>query len=89
MPVFEPQLNPEGIAIYVTELELWIGVFACGGYFNLVPWVRRGVSEPRRAMEERKVGREVEDSQRSQGVEITLHEMPSSTSVFRTASGQS
>ncbi|MCJ1304536.1 hypothetical protein MMC08_007349 [Hypocenomyce scalaris] len=38
---FEPTLNIPGMAIYACELILWLGVFACGGYFNLGPWIRR------------------------------------------------
>ncbi|MCJ1285122.1 hypothetical protein MMC26_004460 [Xylographa opegraphella] len=75
---FEPALNVQGMAIYGTELALWIGVFACGGYFNLLPWVRKGISERQRVREEQ------EAQARETG--ITLQDLPSSTSVFRTAS---
>ncbi|MCJ1318348.1 hypothetical protein MMC15_003676, partial [Xylographa vitiligo] len=75
---FEPQLNVQGMAIYGTELVLWIGVFACGGYFNFLPWVRKGISDRRRVREEQ------ETQTRNSG--IALQNLPSSTSVFRTAS---
>jgi hypothetical protein len=62
-----------GMVIYGTELVLWIGVFICGFAFNFLPWItERSKKEP------------VEPTQDRQ---ISLHEMPSSTSVFRTASG--
>ncbi|KAF2876745.1 hypothetical protein BDV95DRAFT_235794 [Massariosphaeria phaeospora] len=36
--VFQPTLDMLGIVIYGTELLLWVGVFACAAYYNLVPW---------------------------------------------------
>jgi hypothetical protein len=58
------------MVIYGTELALWIGIFICGGVFNFLPW----------AVERSK--KKDRDEQR----EVSLHQMPSSTSVFRTAS---
>ncbi|OCK81983.1 hypothetical protein K432DRAFT_380814 [Lepidopterella palustris CBS 459.81] len=87
---FQPTLDKLGLVIYGTELILWIGVFACGGYFNLVPWVRK-------RMDRSKSG-SPRDSQRPNGHTshspghgeflegIALHDLPSSTSVFRTPS---
>ena len=74
--VFEPTLNILGLVIYGSELILWIGVILCGSYFNLRPWLKKVTSDWVKARH---------DSQR-QTQSITLHEMPSSTSVFRTAS---
>lgn len=37
---FQPMLDVLGIVIYGSELALWLGVFACGGWFNLRPWVQ-------------------------------------------------
>ena len=79
--VFQADLNVLGMAIYGTELALWIGVFACGGYFNLVPWVSARISRRQQQLE----------NNRSQSLHegpdaVALHEMPSSTSVFRTPS---
>ncbi|KAJ5949942.1 hypothetical protein N7454_001526 [Penicillium verhagenii] len=68
--LFGSTINVLGMVIYGTELALWLGIFACGGVFNLLPWLR---------MQSKKV----ETSQEP----ISLHQMPSSTSVFRTASG--
>lgn len=89
--VFQPKLDVLGMAIYGTEFVLWLGVFACGGYYNLLPWLRKVRQE-----EEVDVSHEgsEQDSnsdqlhnreQRHEG--IALHDLPSSTSVFRTASG--
>lgn len=68
--VFGPAIDVLGMVIYGTELVLWLGVFVCGGIFNLLPWLRER-------------SRRVETPQEP----IALHTMPSSTSVFRTASG--
>jgi hypothetical protein len=43
---FEPKLDIQGMVIYATELVLWLGVFACGAWFNLRPWVRMKLSKP-------------------------------------------
>lgn len=80
--VFQPELDILGIAVYGTELTLWIGVFMCGGYFNLMPWLERSLSRRRQQQQE-------DDEQaRPQGTStgIALHPMPSSSSVFRTPS---
>ncbi|KAJ5029514.1 hypothetical protein PSV08DRAFT_376312 [Bipolaris maydis] len=37
--LFQPTLDILGMVIYGTELALWIGIFACGAYYNLVPWI--------------------------------------------------
>ncbi|PQE18050.1 PQ loop repeat protein [Rutstroemia sp. NJR-2017a BVV2] len=45
---FQSRLDILGLVIYSTEFILWCGVFACGGYFNLLPWIKsrtRKVSE--------------------------------------------
>lgn len=79
---FQAELNILGMAIYGTELALWTGVFVCGGYFNLLPWVRAGLSSRRQQMEHQ---RQAHHQQVERGA-IALREMPSSTSVFRTPS---
>ena len=78
--VFQAELSILGMAIYGTELALWIGVFICGGYFNLLPWIMARVSNRRQRMENER------QTQSQQGGTIALHGMPSSTSVFRTPS---
>lgn len=58
-----------------------MGIFACGGVFNLVPWVKaRSKSEV-----EHEIGLEMEPELEPELV--ALGRMPSSSSVFRTASG--
>lgn len=39
--VFAPSLDVWAIVIYGVEFALWMGVFACGAYYNLIPWVTR------------------------------------------------
>ncbi|KXH27664.1 hypothetical protein CNYM01_09160 [Colletotrichum nymphaeae SA-01] len=81
---FQRRLDVLGVVIYATEFVLWCGVFACGGYFNLLPWARQRL----RAREE--AGRSSDlETPGSDAVanSIALHDLPSSTSVFRTASG--
>jgi hypothetical protein len=77
--LFEPSLDIKGMAIYGTELALWLGVFACGGYFNLVPWVQKRIRSQRAEQERNHVVVEDRDYQG-----IALRNLPSSTSVFRT-----
>lgn len=64
------------MVIYGTELALWLGIFACGGIFNFIPWVKK-----RTKTDEREVEPELEPEP------VSIHRMPSSTSVFRTVSG--
>ncbi|KAF2012342.1 PQ loop repeat protein [Aaosphaeria arxii CBS 175.79] len=93
--VFQRRLDVLGLVIYGTELVLWIGVFACGGYYNFVPWVRGrlggkkvksagegggGSIGCRRSGDGEDVG--------GMGNTIALHDLPSSTSVFRTPAGE-
>ncbi|EHK23309.1 uncharacterized protein TRIVIDRAFT_190328 [Trichoderma virens Gv29-8] len=85
---FQPKLDILGMVIYGTELVLWIGVFACGGYFNLLPWVKQNLkmpSEPDGAHS----GSEVSTDPTTQPPHgISLRNIPSSTSVFRTPSSE-
>ncbi|KAL4781116.1 hypothetical protein BJX76DRAFT_336127 [Aspergillus varians] len=69
--VFESRIDVLGMVIYGTELVLWIGVFICGLVFNFLPWVKDRSRKVPAARE----------------TQLSLHQMPSSTSVFRTASG--
>ena len=83
---FQPTLDVLGLVVYGTELTLWCGVFACGGYYNFRPWIKNKWNEERSMREETASGDEVE--RRDEGVieGVALHELPSSTSVFRTPS---
>lgn len=74
--LFQPKLDVLGLVIYGTELVLWIGIFACGGYYNLVPWIRQ---------KQRERSASVHESRRAQNG-VSIHDAPSSTSVFRTPS---
>ena len=56
LSVFQPTLDILGMVIYGTELVLWLGVFACGGYFNFAPWVRRKRSDRTGAGSRRSAG---------------------------------
>ncbi|KAL3480548.1 hypothetical protein BJX99DRAFT_18508 [Aspergillus californicus] len=78
--VFESKIDALGMVIYGTELVLWIGVFICGFVFNFLPWITE------RSKENAQGGLQSEDIAQNEGP-VSLHQMPSSTSVFRTASG--
>jgi hypothetical protein len=93
--LFQSKLDVLGLVIYGTELVLWIGVFAFGGYYNFVPWVLKRISKrnsgspaietvypvPSRASVH-------ERADLGAGEAVSLHDLPSSTSVFRTPSGE-
>jgi len=72
------------MVIYATEFVLWCGVFACGGYYNLMPWVRGKMSE----RDQRKRDDGELPSVEVEGISnaLELERFPSSTSVFRTPS---
>ncbi|KYK57037.1 PQ loop repeat protein [Drechmeria coniospora] len=86
---FQPQLDVLGMAVYGTELVLWLGVFACGAWYSLLPWLRetwfswhQHVQDRRSDDDSAQPGPEVEVAP----TVIAMHDMPSTTSVFRTAS---
>jgi hypothetical protein len=74
--LFQPSLDVLGLVIYGVELTLWIGIFACGGYYNLRPWLQGRMKASR-------------NPSQNPPHDIALHDLPSSTSVFRTPSGNS
>lgn len=78
---FQPKLDILGMVIYGSELALWTGVFACGGYFNFLPWVKGKLDElkSRNALQTSLDGH-------GRPEDVALHDLPSSTSVFRTPS---
>jgi hypothetical protein len=80
--VFQAELNILGMIIYGCELALWTGVVICGGYFNLVPWTKSRLNSRKQHIENE---RQLQVQANTTG-SITLHQMPSSTSVFRTPS---
>lgn len=79
---FQPHLDVLGIIIYGVELFLWLGIFACGGYFNLRPWLQARHSSG--IQNNGSVGPAAENGNGGEG--IYLHDLPSSTSAFRTSS---
>ncbi|KAL9078092.1 MAG: hypothetical protein Q9157_002975 [Trypethelium eluteriae] len=81
--LFQPKLDILGMVIYGTELALWIGVFIAGGFYNLTPWLRQKLKDSASARTSRRHGRTARESVNG----IALHDLPSSTSVFRTTSG--
>jgi len=90
--VFQPTFDVPGMAIYGTELVLWIGIFLCGVYYNLVPWLKRRQLGQRGGSDlQNGVSNALEHGEdRVNAVVATgiaMHELPSSTSVFRTPSG--
>jgi len=70
---FQPHLDVLGIVIYGVELTLWLGIFTCGGYYNLRPWLL----EKRNTRHDSGSGGENEGS---------VHGIPSSASAFSTSS---
>lgn len=84
MTVFQAHLDILGIVIYSSEFVLWCGVFAAGGYYNLRPWMKGKL----RAKRERVQRSSLENEGNGGAVtnDIQLHDLPSSTSVFRTPS---
>lgn len=83
--VFQPSLDVLGMIIYATELVLWIGIFMCGAYYNLLPWIKDS-----RKTSPHQAPASVDSNVRDEVVVssgLALHNLPSSTSVFRTPSG--
>lgn len=82
---FQPRLDILGMVIYATEFVLWCGVFACGGYFNLLPWAQQKLST-RKQRREADVAEEIQiGTANGQSNDVDLSRIPSSTSVFRTS----
>jgi hypothetical protein len=72
---FQPELNILGIVIYAVELFLWTGIFAFGGYYNLRPW-----------LQSKRLSRRPRDANMDLSLGAEMHDLPSSTSAFRTSS---
>jgi hypothetical protein len=81
--IFEPKLSVLGLVIYNVEFVLWMGIFACGGYFKLLPCLKRKMQRRRSSKAPAVPGREGLDADA-----IAMHDLPSSTSVFRTPSAE-
>jgi hypothetical protein len=86
--VFQPKLDILGMVIYATEFVLWCGVFACGGYFNLIPWTKQRLStRAQKKVEARNRAASGDQADAGDGThDIPLSRIGSSTSVFRTPS---
>ncbi|KAK2793750.1 hypothetical protein FQN52_000702 [Onygenales sp. PD_12] len=82
--LYQPTPDILGMAIYGSELAFWLGIFACGGFLNLPPWIRKKLG----ARRDRLHGGEQGYTSSQPPLVISLHEMPSSTSVFQTASAE-
>jgi hypothetical protein len=85
---FQPTLDIKGIIIYATELTLWLGVFACGGYFNLLPYVKKTLQTHGCYVEPQGWRDHTNSTARARTCiqDVTMNDIPSSTSVFRTPS---
>lgn len=90
---FEPKLDVLGMVIYGSELVLWMGVFACGGYYNFGPWVRRLMKRHRGSVRPQSVDAAVDSGighstalpgVELSGVQVEERRVSSSSSVFRT-----
>ncbi|KAM4066512.1 PQ loop repeat domain-containing protein [Hirsutella rhossiliensis] len=83
--VFQPKLHVLGMAIYGSELLLWLGILACGGYYNALPWIQKQLqhSDPTSAH-----GMPPFHAESAAGP-VSLRDLPSSSSVFRTVSAGS
>jgi hypothetical protein len=78
---FEPTLDILGMVIYGSELVLWCGVMACGGYYNLLPWIQRRLEKGRSQQAAAATSRQASIYSNGSGISR------SSSTVFRTASG--
>ena len=76
---FEPKLDVLGMVVYGSELVLWCGVMACGGYYNFRPWVGRQMD---RRASKREQELAPENTVYEDGDDVVAR---SSSSVFQTA----
>jgi hypothetical protein len=81
--IFEPRLEVVGLVAYSVEFVLWMGIFACGGYYKLVPWVKQLLVKRKQ-----RASHALDPEIIPQDHTIALHDLPSSTSVFRTPSAE-
>lgn len=79
--VFERHFDILGLVIYSVEFVMWMGVFALGFYFKWLPWLSSRLRANSRYHDEN-------EAQPARSHSVALHDLPSSTSVFRTASEQ-
>ena len=86
--LFQPKLDVLGMVIYGTEFLLWLGMFAAGGYYNLLPWATKQLERHRSRQQQQGDTAGVVTARAHPGNGILMHDLPSSTSVFRTPSGE-
>ncbi|KAG5290873.1 PQ loop repeat protein [Histoplasma capsulatum G186AR] len=84
--LYQPTLDILGMAIYGSELAFWLGICACGFFMNFSPWIKKKARAWGYRAEEESRSEENEPATQ-QPQQIYLQEVPSSTSVFQTASG--
>ncbi|KIW68421.1 hypothetical protein PV04_04369 [Phialophora macrospora] len=84
---FQPTLDILGMIIYGSELVLWLGVFACGGYFNLRPWLQRRRQTAR--FTQPTTNETGESMHNVDNIGRSLSRSSASSTVFRTASAVS
>lgn len=87
--LFQPHLDILGMVIYGVELVLWFGVFACGGYFNLRPWLNQKMHSKASDQDDRNASHDPNDGTNTEVARtggLVLHNLSSSTSAFRTSS---
>lgn len=85
--VFQTKLDILGMIIYGTELALWIGIILCGAYYNLFPWLKEKYGKTYE-LKSNGVPQTSEGQAIANTTSIALHDIPSSTSVFRTPSAE-
>ena len=88
--LFQPTLDMLGIVIYATELVLWIGVFVCAAFLNFLPRVRGKVPADDEHKRKRQSEQSPQCANEPEGMTemVTMHDLPSSSSVCRTASNE-
>ncbi|KAM0815986.1 putative PQ loop repeat protein [Seiridium cardinale] len=82
---FQSRLDILGIVIYGSELVLWLGILACGGYYNFMPWL----SQKRRRRRDPSYSEGVDEQSGQTTGNDPLDLSRSSSTVFRTASSRS
>ena len=82
---FQPSLDILGMVIYGSELVLWLGVFACGGYYNLRPWLKQWIRS-HAAAESRHMPMSIYGYSTALEQETSGQSSRPSNTVFRTAS---
>lgn len=85
---FQPELDVLGMVIYGSELALWLGILACGGYYNFRPWLSQklGATRSRHHDPEPDADGDGDDGSRESSHRQSLSSR--SSTVFQTASAR-